>query len=149
MGKRKESELAHGNQLILKYSQIIGNWFYNIGLSDIDREMVDVYFFCSSHHFHRWKEATKGSYKKFHLTRHRLALKELVSLIYQNGDFSKAYDPSFKGLDKREAWNPENLLIPDAEMFNSQVADHRYAFGVDHPFDLYLTSLALPVPRAN
>lgn len=141
MGKRKEIERVHQNQPVLKYSDIIGSWFYNIGLSDVNKQMVDIYFFCAAHHYYRWRGATEPIHKDIHLTRHQLALKELISVVYQNGDFSRAYDPLQKGLDEREAWNPENLTIPDPRMFDSQAADHRYPLGRKHPFDIYLLEL--------
>jgi hypothetical protein len=126
---------------ILKYSDILGSWFYNISLSQADCELADIYFFGAAHHFYRWKQALHTSFEEFHLSRHRAHLRHLVDLVYRRGDFTKAYDPSFMDLDLRESWDPEMLPMPHPEMFNSQSADERFQLGRPHGFDVYLTSL--------
>ena len=128
----------------MKYSEILGSGFYGIRLAKPDRQLVDIFFVGASHHFWRWKEQCgEGSDSVFHLSMHRAHLRALIGIVFHRGDFSAARDPSGFGLDRREAWNPEFLIMPDPQMFDSMCADGRYSLGEAHPSDAYLADPSL------
>jgi len=123
----------------LKYSEILGDAFYRIRLSSADADLVDQYFKGAAHHFWRYREAAADSEaEQFHLRLHRAHLVQLMKVVYLKGDFSQAVDPTPLGLNRRDAWNPDYISMPDEEMFNEMWADGRYELGVEHPSDLYL-----------
>jgi hypothetical protein len=76
----------------LRYSDIVGPYFYNIGLKGEEKDMVDTYFTGAAHHLNRLKEATTEEHWLFHLHRHRIHLRLMMTLIYLFGDFSQARD---------------------------------------------------------
>lgn len=122
----------------LRYSDIIGPYFYNINLSDDDKDMVDTYFTGASHHLKRFHEATTKEDKYFHLSRHRLHLRLMMIIIHERGDFSKAVDTSNRDLEHRDNWNPEWTTMPDPGMFKKMVPDWRFEVGKPHCADHYL-----------
>ena len=122
----------------LRYSDILGSYFYNIGLSQDDKDMVDTFFTGASHHLKRFQEATTGEDKYFHLSRHRAHLRKMMQLIHDRADFSKAIDPSNRDLDRRESWDNRWTVLPDPKMFTKMSPDVRYPVGKEHCADLYL-----------
>lgn len=123
----------------LKFSEILGDAFYRIRLSSADADLVDQYFQGAAHHFWRYREADVNcDAEQFHLRLHRAHLVQLMKIVYQRGDFGQAVDPTPLGLNRRAAWNPDCVSLPDEEMFNEMWADGRYELGAGHPCDLYL-----------
>lgn len=122
----------------LRYSDILGTYFYNIQLSDDDRDMVDTHFTGAAHHLSRFKEAATKEEKYFHLSRHRIHLRLMMGIIYERGDFSKAKDTSNRDLEHRETWNPMWTTMPDEKMFSKMLPDWRYPLGIPHCSDQYL-----------
>jgi hypothetical protein len=124
----------------LRYSDIVGPYFYHIVLSQDDRDMVDTHFTGSAHHLKRFHEAISNEHKTFHLLRHRLHLRLMMQIIFERGDFSQARDESNRDLDHRETWNPKWTTMPDQNMFNKMLPDWRYVVGQAHCADHYLHS---------
>lgn len=122
----------------LRYSDIVGPYFYNIILKEEEKDMVDTYFTAAAHHLKRFKEAATKSDRNFHLHRHRIHLRLLMTMIYEFGDFTEAVDVSNRDLDHRETWNPDFLIIPDPNMFNLMLPDWRFGVGVAHAADHYI-----------
>ena len=121
----------------LRYSQIVGPGFYKIGLSEADRDLVNLHFTASAHHFVRMNETVSMCARLFHLRLHRAHLRHMMLVVYQ-GDFSLAVDLSGNGLDCRENWNPDTNPIPDAAMFDKMAPDPRFLLHDAHASDLYL-----------
>lgn len=129
----------------LKFSEILGDAFYRIRLSSADADLVDQHFQGSAHHFWRYREADVGSeFEQHHLRLHRAHLVQLMKIIYLRADFGQAVDPTPLGLNRRAAWDPDCVSIPDEEMFNEMWADERYELGAGHPSDLYLKRTEQP-----
>lgn len=122
----------------IRYSQIIGELFYHIKLSDEVKDMVDTHFTGASHHLRRFEQAKTDECRFFHLSRHRIHLRLMMSLIYKLGDFSEAIDSSNRDLDRRETWSPEWTIMPDQNMFRKMQPDWRYEVGVAHAADIYI-----------
>ena len=122
----------------LRYSEILGPYFYHISLTAEDKDMVDTFFTASSHHLNRLKEAITKEDRYFHLSYHRAHLRKMMLIVYERGDFSKAIDESNRDLDRRETWNPEWTTIPDPNMFRKMLPNVFYPVGVAHPADMYL-----------
>lgn len=122
----------------LRYSQVLGNVFYHIKLSDELSDMIDTHFTSASHHLRRFEQSKSEEHRLFHLTRHRIHLRLMMSLIYKFGDFSEAVDPSNRDLDRRETWSPEWTIMPDPRMFASMKEDWRFLIGEPHVADAYI-----------
>ncbi len=122
----------------LRYSQVLGNVFYHIKLTDELSDMIDTHFSSAAHHLRRFEQSKTEDHRLFHLTRHRIHLRLMMTLIYKHGDFSEAVDPSNRDLDRRETWSPEWTIMPDQNMFKKMAADWRYEVGVAHAGDQYL-----------
>jgi hypothetical protein len=122
----------------LRYSDIVGPYFYNIGLTDDDKDMVDTHFTGAAHHIKRFKESSTKEAKFFHLSRHRIHLRLMMGIIFERGDFSKAKDISNRDLEHRETWNPMWTTMPDQNMFNKMLPDWRYPVGIPHCSDHYI-----------
>ena len=132
----------------MKYSEIVGSGFYNIQLSPMMGQLVDIYFAGASHHLFRYREAERKALElvDFHLTRHRAHLRHLMNIVYKYGNFSCAIDSSLRDMDARESWDPDRYPIPDPYMFNSMFPDPRYQLGFSHSLcDGYLQDLKPPV----
>ena len=97
----------------LRYSDIVGPYFYNIGLSDDDQDMVSTFFTGAAHHLRRFHESATEEDRYFHLSRHRTHLRKMMLIIHTRGDFCKATDQSNRDLDRRDTWNPEWTIMPD------------------------------------
>jgi hypothetical protein len=122
----------------LKYSDIVGAYFYNIKLRKCDVDMVDTHFTGAAHHLKRFHEALDEDNRRFHLLRHRLHMRLMMSIIHDHGNFINAVDPSGRRLNKRETWHPDNTTMVDQNMFRRMVPDWRFPVGVDHCSDHYL-----------
>jgi hypothetical protein len=122
----------------LRYSDVVGAYYYNIGLSDDDKDLVDTHFTGAAHHLKRFHEADSALDKRFHLSRHRMHMRSMMEIIYERGDFSKASDGSNRGLENRETWNPDWTTMPDELMFEKMLPDWRYPVGSEHCSDHYL-----------
>lgn len=123
------------------YSQIIGDVFYCIKLTEKQYHAADDHFAAAGHHFHRLKLARTKDVEDFHedlMWRHVKALMDIVV----TGDFSCARDTGKDGycdLSKQESWGFNNKL-PHPKMFKKMWEDCRYKFGNNHPNDGILLS---------
>jgi hypothetical protein len=124
----------------LRYSDVVGSYFYNIVLGVDDKDMVDTHFTGAAHHLKRFHEATTKDHKYFHLRRHRIHLSLMMGIIYMRGNFDHAADESNRNLDRRETWNPDWTTMPDPNMFNKMYPDWRFVLGVAHCADHYIHS---------
>ena len=122
----------------LRYSDVVGCYFYNIVIGEDDKDMVDTHFTGAAHHLKRFHEAKTKDHKYFHLTRHRIHLCLMMGIIYMRGDFSQATDSSNRDLDRRDTWNPEHTTMPDPAMFNKMIPDWRFEVGSAHCGDHYI-----------
>ena len=122
----------------LRYSDVVGPYFYNIVLVNDDKDLVDTHFTGAAHHLKRFHEAKTSAHKYFHLTRHRIHLCLMMGIIYMRGDFSQATDSSNRDLDFKETWNPIHTIMPDPGMFNKMTPDWRFVLGEAHVADYYL-----------
>ena len=123
----------------LRYSEIVGEKFYQIKLHQGARDMCDVHFTGAAHHLIRMRQANDDPAAfAFHLRLHRAHLRQLRSVVYECGDFSEATDESFCGNNNRESWNPAYIEMPDPSMFNSMQPDPRHGIGEGHHNDSYL-----------
>ena len=128
----------------MRYSEIIGSKFYNIALTKPVQVKLDVHYTASSHHYWRISDSDYFQEQIFHSVRHKEHLFLMMELIYKYGDFTNAVDPSLRGLDIRESWNPrKTLTMPDSAMFNSMSPDIQCKCGEPHPSDIYLTTEAV------
>lgn len=131
----------------MKYSQIVGEGFYKIKLSQKLSGLLDVYFAGASHHLFRYLEAKNETshFAEFHLAMHKAHLRHLMELVYKNGDFTNSEDPSFRHMDEKESWNPDQFSLPDPNMFDLMLPDVRYLLGEAHLLcDRYLKNLKPP-----
>jgi hypothetical protein len=131
----------------MKYSEVVGTGFYNIKLSAMMAELVDIHFAGASHHLFRYREAERDALElvDFHLIRHRAHLRHLMNIVYKYGNFNYAIDSSLRDMDERESWNPDKHPIPDPCMFNSMLPDVRYQLGLPHSLcDEFLHDLRPP-----
>ena len=129
------------DQVIMKktrYSDILGDLFYHIKLSEELKDLIDTHFTGAAHHLRRFEEADMKEHRHFHLVRHRLHLRLMMTLIHNYGDFSEAIDPTNRDLEFRETWNPEFTTLPDPGMFRKMAPDWRYLVGESHCSDHYL-----------
>ena len=126
------------NKKNLRYSDVVGPYFYNIKLNEDDQDLVSTHFTGAAHHLKRFQEATLESDKYFHLSRHRIHLRLMMTIIYKRGDFSKARDTSNRDLDRRDTWNPLHTIMPDRLMFEKMIPDWRFVVGVSHCADYYI-----------
>jgi hypothetical protein len=133
----------------LRYSDVIGRYFYQISLSDEDKDLVDTFFTGSAHHLKRFKEATQPEDRDYHLSRHRSHLRKMMLVVFKRGDFSKAVDPSNRDLDRRDTWNPDWTTMPDPNMFNKMLPDWRYGIGEAHCADYYLREDELLIAKCS
>ena len=123
----------------LRYSQIVGSEFYNIGLPEDAKDMVDVHFTAAAHHFHRMQEAEDYPPSfTFHRDRHRAHLKAMLAIVHDQGDFTDARDESLSGHEDRSAWCPSEAILPSFSMFNSMPPDACFPLGAEHGSDVYL-----------
>lgn len=122
----------------VRYSQILGDMFYRIKLSEEAKDMVDTHFTGAAHHLKRFHQANTEDMRAFHLHRHRLHQRLMMTLVYKFGDFSDAIDPSNRGLDKRDTWSPEWTIMVDECMYRKMEPDWRYPLGKAHAADHYL-----------
>lgn len=122
----------------IRYSQILGEMFYNIGLPDELKDMADTHFTGASHHLKRFHESTSEEHRLFHLHRHRLHQRLMMMLVYKFGDFSMATDPSNRDLNRRETWNPDWTIMVDECMYRKMMPDWRFPVGKPHAADHYL-----------
>ena len=122
----------------LRYSEIVGPYFYHIELSQDDKDMVDTFFTGSSHHLRRLSEASTEADRYFHLSRHRAHLRKMMMVVFLRGVFDKAVDPSNRDLDRRETWNPDWTTMPDPLMFRKMEPNWAYKVGEAHCSDIYL-----------
>jgi hypothetical protein len=122
----------------LRYSDILGPYFYHIGLTDDDKDMVDTYFTGAAHHLARLKEAVTKEHRYFHLRKHRAHLRNMMMIVYTKGDFSNAIDESNRDLDRRDTWNPDFCIMPDPLMFKKMLPNWAYKVGEEHCADHYL-----------
>lgn len=122
----------------IRYSQIVGELFYHIKLSDEVRDMLDTHFTAASHHLKRHQEAKSEEHRMFHLNRHRLHQRLMMMLVYKFGDFKDAKDPSNRDLDRRETWHPDMTIMVDENMYRKMLPDWRFSVGKAHAADLYL-----------
>lgn len=122
----------------MRYSDILGEHFYKIGLNSEDADLIDLHYTASAHHLKRFREATTQKTRYYHLTLHRAHQRKFMLIVYQRGDFSNAIDESNQDLDRRPSWNPSVTAIPDRQMYRSMLPDWRYGVGEAHCSDIYL-----------
>jgi len=126
----------------LRYSAIIGDSFYKIGLMQEHRDLVDVHFTAAAHHYLLLPKVESDVDRQYHIARHRAHMRAMMTIVYRYGDFSKAIDESLRGLELRERWNPiTNFTLPDPKMFNSMHADPTCKMGEPHPSDHFLAAI--------
>lgn len=66
----------------VKYSEILGPAFYQIGLSEADAQIVDVHFTASPHHFWILRARLTPEQRRFHVTRHCAHLHVLMMIVF-------------------------------------------------------------------
>jgi hypothetical protein len=136
----------------MKYSDVVGDAFYRIGLSAKDAFLVNSYFSGACHHYFRWMETDRAGDLRaaaFHHARLMAHMRHLFSVVFTRGDFSRALDESYRDMDERDSWDPDAAIIPDPEMFDGLMADRRYPPGIDHEEDRHLTDLRPVVYRGR
>ena len=121
----------------LRYSEVLKS-FYRIQLSEDHADLCDTWFTGAACHLWRFRESQCEEYKLFHLHRHRLHVRLMMTIVIKFGDFSEAIDSTGRGLDQRESWNHFKRVIPDFRMFESITPDPNYPVGSPHPSDHYL-----------
>lgn len=131
----------------MRYAEIIGSGFYNIGLKNWEYTRIDQHFVAAAHH--RQLAIEPGDTRAFHVRLYLEHVRAFFEIVYR-GDFSQVQDPMFAGRDEKEFWNPDRLkysrdislrndeLLPDPKMFTYMPADARYLHGHDHPYDILL-----------
>lgn len=126
---------------MLRYSNIIGDIFYNIGLTKRQGALVDAHFLAAGHHYHRIKLGG-GDFHRVQMWRHVKALTEIV----RSGDFTDAKDTGGDGycdLSNPDNWKFSHRL-PHPQMFDSTWEDYRFSFGENHPYDDILIHKSIP-----
>jgi hypothetical protein len=133
----------------MRYSEIITGGFYKIGLTDEEQELADAHFLTAAHHRLRFAEAEDPDSTQFHLHRYWHHVRALLAIAAM-GDFAVAFDPSRRGLERPEGWNPGwtlhaekaehdlrlfDPLLPDPHMFDKMAPDFRFKVGQTHPYD--------------
>src|ERR1041385_1408337 len=98
----------------MRFSEIVGQGFFGIILTQDEYFALDCHYTGSAHHYLRWQEATAqdSPYVSFHWQLHRAHLRHLMEIVFHQGNFNHADDPSYSGLDSREAWDPSKVSIP-------------------------------------
>jgi hypothetical protein len=142
----------------VRFSEIVTQYF-RIGLSDLDRALVDASYLSVAHHRARSIEAAAlgtvdgAAAAKFHSVMFATHVRFLFSVI-SRGDFSRAQDPTGEGLADRGAWlpPPDSILkraacgelhaalacLPDPDFVSHFPPDKRFGIGKGFPFDLVL-----------
>lgn len=131
----------------MRFSEIVGQGFFGIILSQDQYQLLDCYYVGSAHHLLRWRQATveNASVAEFHLVRHLAHLKHLMDLVFRFGNFNNADDRSYSGLDYREAWDSLKVSIPEPHIYDSFLyPDYRWGLGEGHEYDGLLVSLSPP-----
>jgi hypothetical protein len=134
----------------MKYSEIIGAGFYQIGLTPACLELVDAHYLAAAHHRQRCLEAPE------HANWHSRMFASHVSALFSviaGGNFSHAVDPLDQGFDDPTFWAapPAGILLesdifrieaclPDPGMFHEFPADRRYPAGSPVPYDAVLSN---------
>lgn len=121
----------------LRYSDIIIS-FYMIEMSQGHKDMVDTHFTGAAHHIKRFHESIVENDRIFHLHRHRLHLRLMLYLVRAFGDFTSAKDPTGRGLEHKQSWDHDQIIMPDPLMFRKMEPDSRCPVGAVHPSDNYL-----------
>ena len=124
----------------IRYSDILGDLFYHIKVTDDLKDLIDSHFTGASHHLRRFEQAETEEHRLFHLTRHRIHLRLMMSLIHKYADFSEATDPTNRDLEYRDTWNPDFTIMSDPGMFRKMAPDWRYPVGEPHCSDHYIHS---------
>ena len=134
----------------MHFSDVIGAGFFNIGLSEEDKRLVDLHFAGAAHHQCRMDECEPGSQEfRFH-DRHLMAhLRHLLAIVYRHGDFRYAKDESLRGMEDKENWHPDRFVWPDPNIFGAASPDPDYDTGDPHPLDGLLKSLDPAIPTKD
>jgi len=125
----------------VRYSQVIGDSYHLIQLDQNSKDFLDAYYTGAAHHFWRLNQSHRNSQAQlFHSYLFKEHLKNLMRVIYDNGDFSCAIDPTGLDLHLRSKWNPirASLGLPDPEMFDSMKPDPKFLILENHPNDMHL-----------
>lgn len=139
----------------MRYSVIVGEAYYRIGLSSDQYSLVDAYFLAASHHRYRSLEADDLRNAQYHQRLYWLHLKALYRVV-ERGQFLEAKDLSRRGMDRAQSWSPDRLpdcvsVLTDLDhtalahenMFRSMSYDPRFEAGENHPYDELLGSSTL------
>lgn len=124
----------------MRYSEIIGIGFHNIGLPEREMRLIDAHAIAAAHH--RLMAIEPGETHGFHLEHYEEHVRAIFRIVH-GGDFSHAQDPMNEGREKKSFWALEpgpipDDRLPDPQMFHYMPADARYPHGGHHPYDLLL-----------
>ncbi len=125
----------------MRYSEILGEVYHKIRLTEEVAFWADVHFSAAGHHLIRFRQTPKeSSEEKFHSELFERHLTRLKEIVYTAGDFRRAIDPTGEQLHKRSSWSPLRIGIPDCRMFAKAelLTDPRFGIGVTHISDQYL-----------
>lgn len=122
----------------IRYSQVVGDLFYRIALSEREGELCDIHFTAAAHHYQTLKVCDSGPNYHFHNERFLAHLLKMKAVVYSHGDFVKAIDDSKMGLDTRDGWHPRNITLPAPDMFDDMNPDADCPPGTPHVSDEFL-----------
>lgn len=142
----------------MMYSDIVGEAYYHIKLTEKQKARVDIFFYTASHHRWRMKAAAINENwddYRFHRDRYYSHLEKLMETISQ-GNFTKAIDKTRRGLERPSGWDYQKRFgsidlddavladdcLPDPDMFDAMTPDYRFEQGEEHGYDAYLTQEA-------
>lgn len=150
-----------GKIVVIKYSDIVGEIYYNIGLSKHEACLVDAHFAAAAHHRGGALLADDLRNGQFHQKLYWLHLKRLFEIVSM-GDFSHAKDLSGRGMNLRGSWHTSRLpecvsvltdldksALPHENMFGTTSFDGRLEMGDDHPYDILLSGKPLNLAQID
>lgn len=144
----------------LSYGSYVVRSFYGIQLPDEQISLVNAHFFAAGHHMD-YGRVDNLAVSRFHQDLFWEHVRALMRIVTQ-GDFSRAFDNTRRGLDKPEGWNPDRRfppglgdprknrhLFPDVNMFVNAQADPTFYPGDSLPYDLLLENPRPPLARIH
>ena len=120
-----------------RYSEVLRD-FYRILIPVANQERLDIHFTGGSHHFYMAKYGDNSRSQDYHLELLHQHMAALKLIVFREGDFSQAKDPSLRNLNKKESWAASNRQFPHPNMFDSMRPDPTCGVGQPHSCDFFL-----------
>lgn len=143
----------------MRYSEVVGQGFLGIGLTQEQIALVDAHFLGAAHHLRRYEQSVREGteFVAFHQEWFWRHYKALIKVVI-GGNFENALDLSGQGFQKRDAWVAKYLSIPgsppidyklfvDDEMFALMWPDARCDMGEPFFSDLLLENPKIKVSQ--